>query len=114
MSRITLLHRRGDGLGFRTMIRCDCRGAKAAGICVGFSVFTGSEIFLGAPDGQNIEACLQWSTRFCYRVVSGCNSMGRWEPRNQRGFAALGSYYGWWLEPVSLHRSERTQGPARI
>src|SRR5258707_14826380 len=40
MSRITLLHRRGDGLGFRTMIRCDCRGAKAVRICVSLSVFS--------------------------------------------------------------------------
>src|SRR5260370_15590350 len=40
MARITLLHRRGDGRGFRTMIRCDCRGAKTVRICVSLCVFS--------------------------------------------------------------------------
>src|SRR6267378_1020553 len=114
MSSITLLRRGGDGLRFRRMIRCDRRGSDALRICIGFAVFLGPEILSGVADGRNIEAWLQWSTRFCFRVVSGCNSMGRSESRNQRGFTAFGSYYGWWLEPVGLQRAEGTQGATRI
>src|SRR6266404_1842654 len=114
MSSITLLNRRGDGLRFRRMIRCDCRGSKALRIYIGFAVITRSEILSGVPDGRNIEACLQSSTRFCFRAVDGCNSLGRSESRNQRGFAAFGSYYGWWLEPIGLQRPEGTQGATRI
>src|SRR5260370_11537406 len=40
MARITLLHRRGDGLGSRPMIRFDWRGAKTVRICVSLSVFS--------------------------------------------------------------------------
>jgi len=44
----------------------------------------------GAANGRHIQACISWSTRFRFRVLSDFASIGKSDSPNQRSFAALG------------------------